>query len=459
MLRLGERAVVVVLVLLGLTVAGACTPERPGPPQDQTPSPSPTRPECIGYEVYGDLSGKSISVYTPILAPEDQSHIDSFTTFENCTGARINYEGSREFETQLPVKIDAGSPPDIAYLPQPGLLQSLVRRFPGKILPVTGLALTNVEQNYAATWRDHGSVEGTLHAVPVGANLKSLVWYSPRQFLDNGYEIPTTWDDLLALTERIATEHPEAKPWCAGLESGVSTGWPATDWLEDMLLRTVSPEEYDSWVAHEIPFNDPRVVAALERVGSILKEPNHVNGGYGNVKSVATTSFAEAGLPILEGTCFLHRQASFYQAHWPRETRIAEDGDIFAFHLPGPDTTTKPLLSGGEFAAAFSDREEVRAFQAYLASPEWSNEKARATPAGWVSTNHRLDPDNLNSPIDRLAFTLLTDDEAIIRFDGSDLMPSPVGAGTFPKAMTNWITLEQSSAQVLTDVEASWPKN
>ncbi|MDO5067031.1 MAG: ABC transporter substrate-binding protein [Propionibacteriaceae bacterium] len=456
MVRPGRKTVIVGLVALGLAVTTSCSPTgEPAPSPEPTMSATSTR--CRGYEEYGDLSGKAISVYTSIVAPEDQSHIDSFSTFEECTGARINYEGSREFESQLPVKIEAGSPPDIAYLPQPGLLRNLVERFPGKVMEVTGTARRNVERNYRPAWWGHGMVEGRLHAVPVGASAKSLVWYSPQVFADNGYEVPTSWDDLVTLTERIAAEHPEAKPWCVGLESGGSTGWPATDWLEDLMLRTVTPEEYDAWVAHEFAFDDPRVVAALDRVGAILKNPAHVNGGHGNIKSVATTPFAEAGLPILEGGCFLHRQASFYQANWPASARIAPDGDVFAFHLPGQDAQHQPLLSGGEFAAAFSDREEVKAFQAYLASPEWSNEKARVTPAGWVSTNTGLNPELLASPIDRLTFTLLTDENTVVRFDASDQMPSAVGSGTFPQAMTNWITLDRSSAQALADVEASWP--
>ncbi|MDO5083947.1 MAG: ABC transporter substrate-binding protein [Arachnia propionica] len=452
------RMVAIALVAACLTTMSACVPGDDGPAPSPGSTTTSTPVECLGYEEYGDLTGKAVTVYTPIVAPEDQPHIDSFTTFEKCTGAKINYEGSREFETQLPVKIEAGSPPDIAYLPQPGLLNTLVRRFPGKVMEVTGPALVNVEQNYTATWLEHGSVDGRLYAVPVGASAKSLVWYSPRQFTANGYEVPATWDELVSLTERIAAEHPEAKPWCVGLESGGSTGWPATDWLEDMMLRTVTPAEYDSWVAHEMPFDDPRVVAALDRVATILKNPAHVNGGHGNVKSAADVPFVDAGLPVLEGTCFMHRQASFYQANWPNGTRIAEDGDVFAFRLPGQDVEPGPVLSGGEFAAAFSDREEVRAFQTYLTSPEWSNEKAKVTPAGWVSTNRHLDPENLSSPIDRLAFELLTDENTVIRFDGSDLMPSTVGAGTFPKGMSNWIALDRSSVEVLAEIEASWPR-
>ncbi|MGB4891635.1 MAG: carbohydrate ABC transporter substrate-binding protein, partial [Propionicimonas sp.] len=184
----------------------------------------------------------------------------------------------------------------------------------------------------------------------------------------------------------------------------------------------------------------------------------YVNGGLGGIKSIATTSFTEAGLPIADGTCYLHRQASFYAANWDKGTKVGEDGDVWAFYLPGKTADVKPVLGGGEFAAAFSDRPEVQAFQAYLASPEWSNAKAKSTPAGgWLSANKKLDPANLAQPMDKLSYSLLTDPATVFRFDGSDLMPSAVGAGSFWKEMTNWIALDKSSQAVADAIEKSWP--
>ena len=438
-----------------VALAAACS-SGPGPTQGPAPQ---TSIDCSAYRQYGDLKGKSVTVYTAILTPEDQSYIDSFKTFEACTGATINYEGSREFEAQLRAKVEAGSSPDIAFIPQPGLLRNLVTRFPGQIHEVTGLAAANLGANYHENWRDFGSVGDKAYGVPVGASAKSLIWYSPKVFAAQGYETPATWEEMMALTEQIAAEHPDAKPWCVGLESGTATGWPATDWLEDALLRTAGPEVYDQWVDHEIPFNDPQVVEALNQVGRILKDDDYVNGGLGGTQSVATAPYDEAGLPILNGECFLHHQASSYQSKWPTGTTIASDGDVFAFPLPGQSAENQPLLVGGEFAAAFSDRSEVKAFQAYLASPEWNNVKAQVTPAGWVSANNQLLPANLRSPIDQFAFSLLTDETTTFRFDGSDQMPDSVGTGTFWTGMVDWIALNKSATEILTEIEDSWPSN
>ncbi len=412
--------------------------------------------DCADFEEYGDLEGTEVSVYTSIISPEDQPHIDSYDPFEECTGATVNYEGSREFEAQLQVRLQAGNPPDVAYTPQPGLIRTIAESYPDVITAVGEQAEANTDEFYNPQWKEYGTVDGTFYGAPLGANAKSFVWYSPSMFEEAGYEIPTTLDELMTLTETIASEQ-ESLPWCAGIESGSATGWPATDWLEDMMLRTAGPEVYDQWVAHEIPFDDPQVVAALDAAGEILKNPEYVNGGLGDVRSIATTGFGDAGLPILDGNCWMMRQASFYQAQWPEDVTVAEDGDVFAFYLPGASADEQPLLGAGEFTVVFSDRPEVQAFQAYLTSPEWSNYKAQVTGPGWISANTGLDPANLESPIDVLSFELLADENTVFRFDASDLMPAEVGAGTFWSAMVDWIALDASSEDVLADVESSWP--
>jgi len=413
--------------------------------------------DCTAFEQYGDLEGKTISVYTSIVEPESVQQTDSYIPFEECTGAEIEYEGSREFEAQLPVRLQAGNPPDIAYVPQPGFLASMVADYPDAVVPAPQAVIDNANEYYTEGWVDYGTVDGTLYATPLGANVKSFVWYSPQAFEENGYEIPTTWDDLIALTDQIKDDFPDAKPWCAGIESGDATGWPATDWLEDVMLRTAGADVYDQWVNHEIPFNDPQVLSALETVGGILKNPDYVNGGLGDVQSIATVAWNESANAIPDQLCFLHRAANFYQANWDESLTVAEDGDVYAFYLPGESADDKPLLGGGEFVTAFADRPEVQAFQAYLSSPEWANAKAEVTGQGWLSANSGLDPELLQSPIDKLSFDLLTDDSYTFRFDGSDQMPGAVGADAFWKQMTAWIGEDQSDQETLDNIEAAWP--
>lgn len=415
-----------------------------------------TKIDCAPYEKFGDLKGKEVSVYTTIVAPEDGPHIASYKPFEDCTGVKIKYEGSREMEAQISVRVKGGNAPDIAYLPQPGLLKTLVAT--GKVIPAPPETEANVDANMP-DWKTYGTVDGKFYAAPLGANVKSYVWYSPTAFKDKGYEVPKTWDELLTLTDKIATDNPDAKPWCAGIESGDATGWPATDWVEDVMLRTAGPETYDKWVNHEIPFNDPAVATALAEVGKILKNPKYVNGGQGDVKTIASTSFQDAGLPILDGTCFMHRQASFYSANFPEGTDVSEDGEVWAFYLPAKDESSKPVLGAGEVTAAFADRPEVKAFQTYLSSTEWATERAKTCgTGGCLTANVNVDPELLKNPIDNLSAKTLTDKSATFRFDGSDLMPGAVGAGTFWKGMVNWITGQDDKA-TLDFIEKSWPKS
>ncbi len=397
--------------------------------------------DCAPYKAFGDLNGKTVSVYTSITAPEDAPHQASYKPFEECTGVTIKYEGSKEFEAQLPVRVKGGNAPDIAYLPQPGLLKTLVATGSGQggARPRSSPTSTRT----CPTGRSYGTVDGKFYAAALGANVKSFVWYSPQAFKDKGYEVPKTWAELLALSDKIVADNPngDVKPWCAGIESGDATGWPATDWVEDVLLRTAGPEVYDKWVKHEIPFNDPAVATALAEVGKILKNPKYVNGGFGDVKTIASTSFQDAGQSIIDGTCYMHRQASFYAANWPEGTKVGPDGDVWAFYLPSVDASSKPVLTAGEFIAAFADRPEVKAFQTYLSSVEWANEREKTCGSGGcVIANKNADPNLLASPVDKLSATILTDKAATSRFDGSDQMPGAVGAGTFWKGMTNWIT-------------------
>jgi alpha-glucoside transport system substrate-binding protein len=135
---------------------------------------------------------------------------------------------------------------------------------------------------------------------------------------------------------------------------------------------------------------------------------------------------------------------------------VAEDGDVFAFYLPGPDANTKPVLGAGEFVVAFNDRPEVKAFQTYISSDVWANTKAKLS-SGWVTANKGLDPNNLTNPIDKLAGTILLDPKATFRFDGSDQMPAAVGSDAFWKQSTSWIT-GQDTATTLNNIEKAWPK-
>jgi alpha-glucoside transport system substrate-binding protein len=434
-------------LVLGLTACGDATEDHATPP-----AASAAAFDCTPYKKFGDLTGKAVKIYTGIVAPEDTAQENSYRPFETCTGVQVDYEGDDSFERRVLVRVKAGHPPDVAVVPQPGLLEQLVAT--GRAVAAPPETEANVDRLWSRDWKAYGTVGGTFYAAPMGASVKSLVWYSPKEFADHGYEVPTTLDELEALSDRMVADG--RTPWCAGIGSGDATGWPVTDWMEDFMLRLFGPVEYDKWVAHQIPFNGPEPTAALNAVGGYLKNPKYVNGGLGDVKSIATTTFQDAGRPVLSHRCEMHRQASFYAASWPKATRIAQDGDVYAFYLPAEDTDTKPVLGGGEFVLAFSSRPEVRAFQTYLSSDAWANIKATVS-SGWVSANSGLDQSNLTSPIDKLAATILADPKTVFRFDGSDQMPAAVGSGAFWRQATKWIE-GQDTRTTLDNIEKAWPR-
>jgi alpha-glucoside transport system substrate-binding protein len=416
--------------------------------------------DCAQFGKYGSHPGTTVTIYTSITSPEIDYHINSVKPFEKCTGITIKYQPSKEFEAALKTKVQGGNAPDLAIFPQPGLLQTFAAAKNG-LKQATDALTTEAEKNWSPTWVGYGTVDGLYFAAPLGANMKSLIWYSPKYFKQWNYTVPTTWDDMIKLSDKMAADGH--KPWCVGIESGDATGWPLTDWMEEVMLRKYGPEVYEQWVNHTIPFNDPKVLDVLKTVGSIVKNPKYVNAGIGDVKSIATTAFQAGGLPIETGKCMMHAQANFYAANWDKGTTVAPDGDVYAFYEPTmSDKFGKVVEVGGEFVGAFSDRPEVEAVQLYLASGEWATAKAKLNSAahtsGWATANQAVDPSVFaNNPIDQLSVKVLTDPNAIAGFDASDRMPSSVGSGSEWVQMTQWI-LGQSDETTLDKIEASWPK-
>jgi alpha-glucoside transport system substrate-binding protein len=423
-------------------------------------SASSSDPKCKALKKYGDLKGKTISVFAGWTDDEGNATDKSFEDFRQCTGATVKYEGTGEFSVQLPVRVKSGSAPDIAVVPQPGQLQNMVKT--GKAKPMPKGVVDNVAKYYTKDWQEYGSVDGKLYGVALDASTKSFIWYSPKKFKEKGYKVPQTWDEMMDLTKKIAsdTKGTKAKPWSVGIEGGASTGWPATDWLEDAVIRFTDEDTYNKWVSHEIPFNDPKIVDAFKEVGKILKNNDYVNGGLGDFQSIASTAWQDAGTPLLDGSGYMMHMAPFYQTNYKSanpDINIDPNGDVWAFQMPGKTKDSKPVLGGGDFAIAFSDKPEVNALLTYLSSPEWANARAKAL-GGWVYPNKGMDKSLLGSKLDKLSYETLIDPKTEFRFDGSDLMPAEVGTGSFWKKMVEYFAQNKSEQETLDKIEASWPQ-
>jgi alpha-glucoside transport system substrate-binding protein len=401
-----------------------------------------------------NISGKTVSIYTSIVSEEAKALQKSWTDLTDCAGVKIEYRGDKNFEQQVVIKARSGNPSDLAFVPQPGLLATLVAT--GKVKPAPQLVQDNVDKYWDPGWKKYGTVNGTFYAAPLGANVKSLVWYSPKMFAAKGYQVPQTWDEMIQLSDKIASDPDGIKPWCAGIESGNATGWPATDWLEEVVLRSAGPDVYDQWIDGKVKFSDPPIADALKTVGTILKNPKYVNAGIGDVSSIATTGFDKAGDPIQKGQCYMMQMANFYASNWTGNPDISENGDIYAFYEPTMnDKFGKPVEVGGEFTAAFSDRPEVQAVQYYLSTAHWANNQSKAASSR-ISANKGLLLDNVQGPINKLCVQILQDPKAVSRFDASDLMPAAVGSGAEWTQLTAWIT-GQDDATTLAQIDAAWP--
>ncbi len=449
-----RRSVAIAGVAAAALLLAACGGSDSG--SSASPSASNTDPACADYASYGSYPGTKVTVFTSILPPEQQKFEASWAQFEKCTGIDVVYEGSDQFEAQLPTRIQGGNAPDIAFIPQPGLLQKLVQQ--GGPVPAPQSVADNVDTFWTSAWKDYGTVDGTFYAAPLSANMKSFVWYSPAVFTDKGYTVPTTWDELFALSDQMVKDG--IKPWCGGIESGGATGWLATDWIEQLVLRQQGGEVYDQWISHEVLFDSPQIKEAFTTLEGWMRNADYANAGFGDTKTIATTAFQDGGKPIIVGNkCGMYQQASFYANFWvnfKKDATIAEDGDVFAFYLPpiNPDVST-PIVGGGEFVTAFADRPEVQAFQTYISSDTFATLKVKE--GTWVSANNGVPLDAYSDPISALSAQYLTDDTATFRFDASDLMPAAVGAGSFWKAMTAFFAENKSVDETVKSIDAAWP--
>jgi alpha-glucoside transport system substrate-binding protein len=401
-------------------------------------------------------AGKTVSLLSPVRNSEnDPDAIQIFTDFWqpliDCTGVTIDFQGTDQFEVQAPVLLQGGSPPDVLDFPQPGLLKTLADSLitlPDNLAAHTG--------DFIPGWEGLYTVDGAVKALPWRANVKSTVWYSPAAFEAGGYEVPQTLDEMAALSDKIVADG--GIPWCAGIESGVATGWPITDWFEDFMLRINGPEVYDQWVAHEIPFNDPKVKAVADAVGSYLKNPDYI-GGENAVKAIATTKFQDGGVPIATGDCYMHRQASFYSALFPKTVTVGppdSGSDIEYFYLPVAKAgDPKAMLGAGDLLAAGTDKPETWDVILYATSAEYA--VAMANGHAELSPRNDIDASLITDPLLGSFASLLASSE-LFRFDGADMMPGAVGSGTFWTEATAWI-VGGSTEDMLDNIEASWPSS
>ena len=371
-------------------------------------------------------------------------------------GIDVTYQGDADWEANINTQVAGGNPPDISVFPQPGKLQEFAED--GFIVPLTEEVNASIDDNWIDDFQTDGQLDGEQFGVPVKTDLKSLVWYQPARFEADGYEVPETFEEFTALVDEMAAADGPA-PLCVGIESGQATGWPFTDWVEEMVLRQHGPDVYDQWVSHEIPFDDPQIVESMQTVLDLWNGEGNVFAASG---SIAATNFGDNATPLVDGQCYMHRQANFFASFF--DGASFADGseeaiDVFYF----PDVNgDAPVLTAGTFAAAFNDDPATMAILEYMATGEYAAARQEAQLAlvdgevsGFLSAAQNQD-EGVYSPLEQSFLEILNSAE-ISRFDGSDLMPADVGAGEFWSAGTSAVNGELTAEEAASQIEAAWP--
>jgi alpha-glucoside transport system substrate-binding protein len=368
---------------------------------------------------------------------------------------KATFEASSDFEQQAKIRVEGGNPPDLAMYPQPGTVVELGKSGKAIALEDMGFDIGKLEKLYGKYFLSLGEYNGKHYGMPTNINLKSMVWYPKDDFDKAGYQVPKTWDELIALSDQIKKDG--SSPWCVGFESGGATGWPASDWMEDIMLRTAGVDTYDKWVKHEIPFNDPAVKTAAEKFGQILFTDGYVLGGAKNTTAIA---FGDAPTPMFDTPpkCWLHRQANFINAFFPKTAKAGVDYDWF----PLPPIDEEGTLFAGEFLVAFRNAPEVKDFEERFSAKDLQCAAGGSEASSRISPNIEVGPDCYANDLLAGASEVLTTalKEGTGRFDASDMMPSAVGSGSFWTGMIKYIQGGPSSLDgVLSDIEKSWPSS
>lgn len=347
----------------------------------------------------------------------------------------VIYSGTSEFETLINIRVEAGDAPDIAAFPQPGAVASLARD--GKIVPLWDEAIAMYDANYQPAWKDLASVDGVPYGMFHRVNAKGWIWYNKPAWEAAGWDIPTSWDELMALSQQMM-DAGDVAPFCDAIESGSATGWKGTDWVENIMLRTQSVDVYDQWVAGDIPFTDDRVKNAFELLGNVWMTDGMT---YGGPSYIAATDFKvpAQGMFTDPAECWMHFQGSFVTDFFPEDVQADLDNQVGVFMLPPIDDTLPFTMEvGGDQYVVFTghERPEVKQFIEFLGTVESVEPWAKL--GGSLFPHLGQDFTWYPTQLEQTMAEAITTAQAA-RFDGSDQMTEARNKA-FWAGVTDWVS-------------------
>jgi len=397
-------------------------------------------------------STKTVTIWTSM----DQPIIDGLKAVlaprATAEGVTVEWRKVDNISQLIVQKVQANDPPDIALMPQPGIIKDLAGK--GKVTALDNiLDLPALRTSMTAGTLDVAQVDGKTYGLMVSMNVKGLVFYPKKAFEAAGYTAPKTLDDLDALTAKIKADG--TAPWCLGIESGTATGWPATDWFENLILKYGGIEQYNAWISHQVKFDSPLVRQAAAEFEKIAFTDGNVLGGR---KTIASNAFGTAGNPMFNSKpgCFMYQQGSFVTGFFPKNVQQNLDSEVGVFGLP-PATAggENPVEGGGDTASIYKDSPAAQKVMKLLAATDLGT-TAAGNGSSFISPHKDFPvssyPLKTTQSVAQVAY-----DATGFAFDGSDAMPTAVGSGSFWKEMTAWIAGQQSLDTTLKNIDASWP--
>ena len=412
----------------------------------------------------GSLEGEEVFITGALVGNDAAGFQENFDSFTEETGIIVSFQGSDNFEQEVQIQMESGDTPDIALWPQPGAVVDAAQRGYLVSLEDLGVDMDEYRASFSSYIVGLGEVDGAHYGGAHAFNLKSIVWYQPAEFEARGYSVPATWDEMIALADQIVADG--MTPFCFGMYSNGASGWLATDWMEDIMLRTgEGTATYDKWVSHDIPFNDPVVKNAATFLSQIMHTEGYVVGG---TDAIVSTYFGNAQDPMFEKDangnpgCFMHRQASFITSFWPEAAQAGAGTETTVFPFPAMDDgLPKAALGGGDMFAVFTEgNEAVNAVVEYMLSDNFFAAAAQRPDNSRIYGHVQFDSSLYSKDITRVLADAITGAlaENAFRFDASDLMPPEVGAGSFWKEMMNLAVEGPGYIDTALDtVENSWP--
>jgi alpha-glucoside transport system substrate-binding protein len=402
-----------------------------------------------------DNTSKTITVMYAFTTDQESGFKDEVDAWAKENGVTVKYSQTGNFNQLINTKVQGGDAPDVALFPQPGIMKDFADQ--GLLADLSDIVDSGDLDAMIPGALDTGKVNGKQYAIPMSINVKSIVFYPKKAAQAAGLTTPpATFDDLVTLSKKIAGTG--ATPWCFGIESEAATGWPATDWVENLMLIDYGTDVYNQWVNHEIPFNDPKVADVLKQMDQLLLADGMTNGGR---QSIASNNFNTAANPMFDNPpgCYMYRQGNFVakKGGFPDTVLADLDNTVGVFPMPGKTAEDKPVLGGGDLAGIFSkDNESAKKLVQFLASNEYGTNGYAKTGA-WISP--RTDFDTSQYPTKTLGdIATIAYESTEFVFDGSDQMPGEVGSGSFWRDMTAWISGQEDAKTALDNIESSWPQ-